>query len=73
MTLKKKKISYLNVLYNSLNSLNFPHFKLVFIASNSVYLVYLKHVEWDTAIGHLLSNLNQMFLNVLYDGVTVLV
>lgn len=71
MILKK---SYLSVLYNSLNSLNSHGFKLTFIVSNSVlYLVYLKHVEWDTAIGHLLSNFNQMFLNVLYDGVPVLV
>lgn len=37
------------------------------------YLIYLKHIEWDTATGDLLSNLNQMFLNVLHDGVATLI
>lgn len=38
-----------------------------------LYLMYLEHIEQDTAIGDLLSNLNQMFLNVLHDGVAILI
>lgn len=33
----------------------------------------LEHVERDTAVGHLLPNLDQMLLDVLQDHVTILI